>query len=721
MKHFFLCCWLAVLQLYSIGQTNTCKDSSFGKTYAIQQDKAKAMHQLALSDNGILLTGEHTPSGGGFSRGLFMRLNAGGVIQDSRESAMTGTAGNLQWNMAIELKSKDLVLGGYAYKTYPTSTNTIILTKKNAAFNSLWARQYILDPLLFGEETVLTNTSITEADNGDLILMVSFYVGTSVIANDAVTVYMIARINSVNGNIVWSKTFDAKNQRIGFAFSVLSQPGEVVVLGYMEVDAIATNLEPRTFYAMKLSAADGNMQLLKRYRYKQTSSYTGAWGNYFKQYKGIKTANGFEMYGEPLDLTGAFDRNLMLIQLDNNLDLIRSKCWKLNYFPFAATETLMDTNGNISALFRDSGPGKAYYSAYNLHDAAGYKRTRDVNVPDSPDDFSGEMGDRIVPGGNGNVTLLFNYHNNGDYLMSLTKLTPADTLASCTGKEMKPSQQEMLMEFEPFTLNWGGIYSNGLGVSAAVLSETAVAVTESDVCKVVNPLPAIALGNDTSFCFGQQLTLQAPNGFREYRWNTGATTPAITIKQAGIYKVEAVFSGGCTATDEMEVKEIYALPAHFMAADTSFCLPEHSMLQPYRKFSQYTWSDGSHQPFLAVSQPGTYELTVTDENGCAAKASIKVATKSCVNSIYIPTAFSPDGNGKNDVFKPVVTGRLAKYEFSVYNRWGQPVFVSANPAQGWNGSFKGQPQDLGSYAWMCRYQFEGGQEKVEKGTVVLFH
>ena len=120
-----------------------------------------------------------------------------------------------------------------------------------------------------------------------------------------------------------------------------------------------------------------------------------------------------------------------------------------------------------------------------------------------------------------------------------------------------------------------------------------------------------------------------------------------------------------------------------------------------------------------VQQPGLYWLSATDANGCTGIDSISVFQKQCTYGVFIPSAFTPNGDNKNDLFKPVIFGNVLKYHFVIYNRWGQMIFQSYDPHKGWNGTYGGVQQTTGTYIWMCNFQLEGTQEEHRKGSVLL--
>src|SRR6202012_4137969 len=86
---------------------------------------------------------------------------------------------------------------------------------------------------------------------------------------------------------------------------------------------------------------------------------------------------------------------------------------------------------------------------------------------------------------------------------------------------------------------------------------------------------------------------------------------------------------------------------------------------------------------------------------------------------YAPSAFTPNGDGKNDKFHPVKFKYQKLLEMNVYNRWGQLVFHSKNPEDGWDGTFNGVPQDMGTFTYDLIVAQPDGSQKVYKGSVTL--
>ena len=110
---------------------------------------------------------------------------------------------------------------------------------------------------------------------------------------------------------------------------------------------------------------------------------------------------------------------------------------------------------------------------------------------------------------------------------------------------------------------------------------------------------------------------------------------------------------------------------------------------------------------------------LSGQNNCKGIDSLLVLPKQCMTGLYVPTAFSHNSDGKNDMFKALLFGNTLKFQWTIYNRFGQLVFTSASPSNGWDGTLNGTPQNSGNYVWTCHYQLQGETEKTKSGTVVL--
>jgi gliding motility-associated-like protein len=230
--------------------------------------------------------------------------------------------------------------------------------------------------------------------------------------------------------------------------------------------------------------------------------------------------------------------------------------------------------------------------------------------------------------------------------------------------------------------------------------------------------PVAGISKDSTLCDGTVRILDAGN-FNSYQWNTGETTRTIDVNHLGIYSVKVTDNHGCSDSDTAQIKKVVPIPTNFLPPDTSVCSYRPLELMPLKEYSNYLWNTDAITKAITVSQPGLYWLQVTDEQNCTGRDSVILHGENCVQGFYIPNAFTPNNDGRNDDFKPFLFGPANEYEFTVYDRAGEIVFKSHNLSKGWNGNYKGVPQDPGLFLWICKYRFNGEDEKIEKGTVML--
>jgi gliding motility-associated-like protein len=110
-------------------------------------------------------------------------------------------------------------------------------------------------------------------------------------------------------------------------------------------------------------------------------------------------------------------------------------------------------------------------------------------------------------------------------------------------------------------------------------------------------------------------------------------------------------------------------------------------------------------------------LMVSTNYGCSDTLCRQVYVD-VIPSIGVPNAFSPDGDGVNDFLFVYGLG-IETLDFKVYNRWGQLVFETNDRNRGWDGTFKGVPQEMDAYAWIATATFITGSSKTLKGNVTL--
>jgi len=269
-------------------------------------------------------------------------------------------------------------------------------------------------------------------------------------------------------------------------------------------------------------------------------------------------------------------------------------------------------------------------------------------------------------------------------------------------------------------------------------AQTGFCKATSSVTVFVQPAPVPDAGRDTGACTGKNVQLNGSGGAL-YTWTpatylSAANIPNPVVLQAPIgsytYNLSAIGSNGCASLKDAVVKVTISTPAKlFVGNDTVIAINQPLQLQGIdvnnTGFNNYTWSPayGLNDPF--VNDPITrldrdmlYTVIASNAFGCSATDDIKIKVYEGPE-IYIPNAFTPGGDGLNDVLTPIVIGMKAFHYFRLFNRFGQLVYSTADASKGWDGNFKGSKQPAGTYIWMAEAVDYRGNIIQRNGSVIL--
>lgn len=236
-----------------------------------------------------------------------------------------------------------------------------------------------------------------------------------------------------------------------------------------------------------------------------------------------------------------------------------------------------------------------------------------------------------------------------------------------------------------------------------------------------------------SICYGDSARLDAANAVF-YAWSPAATVDQPTQPHTmahptdtTLYIVSKIDTVGCPKPtfDSIQVNVIPPVRV-FAGNDTLITLGESFMLHGISNVpGMFTWSpaDGLNDvhlpnPIASGTKDITYTLTVATPEGCSGMDSIHIRYLKGP-AIYVPNAFTPNGDGHNDVLRPFPVGILKLDYFRVYNRWGELVFQTSQYLQGWDGTYKGKPADSGGYVWVVKGEDERGRTIIQKGVALL--
>jgi gliding motility-associated-like protein len=239
---------------------------------------------------------------------------------------------------------------------------------------------------------------------------------------------------------------------------------------------------------------------------------------------------------------------------------------------------------------------------------------------------------------------------------------------------------------------------------------------------------------DTAVCAGQKVTFHAKGGF-SYQWYqngfkkatslscNNCANPISSATDTTTYQVVVGDSVACydTLSTKIEIKPIPVVK--IVSHDTT--IDFGSSVQLFAQGANvFTWSPSSTlsnpnivNPIASPTEPVTYTVVGIAADGCYSEDSVHVNIN-YRGKLFVPSAFSPNGDGKNDMFNVANLTFEKILEFRVYNRWGQQVFEGTDN-KGWDGKWKGVPQDLGSYEYLVRVGFPDGFVETFKGSVTL--
>jgi gliding motility-associated-like protein len=234
------------------------------------------------------------------------------------------------------------------------------------------------------------------------------------------------------------------------------------------------------------------------------------------------------------------------------------------------------------------------------------------------------------------------------------------------------------------------VYSiSNAGQYSVTVSNICGSTTDSLLVSEI-PLPVIELPDDTSFCSGVILTMdvtQQGDYPYHYLWQDGSTGSVFTVTGQGEYTIIISDSDLCQVSHTIIAEELTAPIINF-PGDTSICIGNSFTLNAYNAGCEYLWQDGSTSPQYLVQDSGVYIATVINICGSVSDT-LKVGMIDCNFYLDVPSAFSPNGDGNNDVLY-AIGKNVDNINFIIYDRWGEKVFESKSLTTGWDGTFKGK-------------------------------
>lgn len=255
------------------------------------------------------------------------------------------------------------------------------------------------------------------------------------------------------------------------------------------------------------------------------------------------------------------------------------------------------------------------------------------------------------------------------------------------------------------------------------------------------PYPVSNAGADIAICYGARGQLNAIITGSIFRWsptstllNSNTLNPIVGPTKTTQYQLTVSDTLGCPKTVSDIVEVLVREPVQIFAGnDTAVVLNQPLQLMAisnYDNGTTYLWSPATGLSNISIANPVAmfnathndsivYTVKATIPEGCASEDKITVKVFKTAPDIFVPTAFTPNNDAKNDVLKAFPVGLKSFLYFRIYNRWGQLIFQTNNANIGWNGLINGLIQQNGAYVYTAEGIDYTGKPIFRKGTTVL--
>jgi gliding motility-associated-like protein len=259
--------------------------------------------------------------------------------------------------------------------------------------------------------------------------------------------------------------------------------------------------------------------------------------------------------------------------------------------------------------------------------------------------------------------------------------------------------------------------------------------TDDLVVKTV-PYPGANAGADTVICYGTSAQLNGSIMGSSFNWspassltNQNTLSPVANPPGTTTYTLTVKDTIGCPkpGKDNVVVKVLPKIQA-FAGADTAVVVGEPLHFHASGGV-KYLWSPAAWLNKTDIADPiaiyneevenVSYKVEVFNEANCVDSAFVTVKIFKTNPQVFVPTAFTPNGDGKNDLIKPIAVGISRIQYFQIFNRWGQLVFSTTINGKGWDGKIAGKDQASGTFVWLVKGTAYTGKSFFAKGTLTL--
>lgn len=293
----------------------------------------------------------------------------------------------------------------------------------------------------------------------------------------------------------------------------------------------------------------------------------------------------------------------------------------------------------------------------------------------------------------------------------------------------------------PYTILWSPAGGSGTQANNLTPGGYTVLVADNAGCETtitinINPasqinIEAVIVNAECAEDNGSiTLTVSGGNNPYSYLWTPGVGTgPVVNDLAAGTYQVLITDNSGCQVNASYIVEQNLGFDVEIIPQNPIIELGEtvqlNLIVQPGITPDSYIWSPSTGLscsdcpgPIANPAATTTYFVTVIDENGCFGQDSVVVFVSSPCTDVMLPSLFSPNGDGNNDLLC-ILGNCILSSKLTIYNRWGEVVFESVNSTDCWDGTHRNKPVNTGAFVYILEAVLINGEEVFESGSITL--
>ncbi len=265
------------------------------------------------------------------------------------------------------------------------------------------------------------------------------------------------------------------------------------------------------------------------------------------------------------------------------------------------------------------------------------------------------------------------------------------------------------------------------GLYAVEVSDSIGCSGKDEIYVVKEVLPDPFSQKEYTICEGTSVFLTPDAGYESYQifWENDIHNSAIEVFETGEYMsyIQSVY---CRDTFVVKVEKIDTPHAEIvdLKGEGVYCFDiESTLLRVFSSDSSldYNWDGLSRDEELEINEAGTYKVDVSN-HFCTSSYKYLIE-EYCKGKLYLPNSFTPNNDGLNDSFVPVVNEYITNYDFRIYNRWGELIFKTNQISEGWDGRVNNQMAEIDVYVYKISYQYNsetgGWRNDALAGTVLL--